>query len=386
MKILTLPVMVLIILTAMCTVTACANKNITVQINSAAVEFDVPPQIINDRTMVPMRKIFEALGAAVTWDEKTKTATGQRDNTTVSVTVGSETIYKNGMPISTDSPAVLKDDRVLVPVRAIAEGFDCSVDWDGSTKTVMIKAEEKEFIELEGEKYNLTFYDDFNGTELDTSKWSLCKEQERQDVGGWWDDSMTSLDGEGNLVITSAIDQNGRPVSGAIATKGKFEQTKGYFEIRCKLQKATGFWSAFWMMCEAQELIGNGGVDGIEIDIFEAYDVREKMIHHTFHWDGYGAEHKKTGEPVYVPKCYDGKFHTFSMLWTDSEYIFYVDGKETYRLGEGDPDFPGSCTQPLYLKVSSEFGTWSGDYHEAELPDSFVVDYVKAYSKAVPSA
>lgn len=384
MKKLSLPVIVFIIMTAMCTVTACANKNITVQINNTAVEFDVVPQIINDRTMVPMRKIFEALGADVTWDEKTKTATGKKDKTTVLISVGSEKIYKNGIPTFVDSPAVLFDNRILVPVRAVAESFGCGVEWDSGTKTVMITAlsetEGNEFIELEGEKYYLTFYDDFNGTELDLNKWSLCMEQERQDVGGWWDDSMTSLDGEGNLVITSSIDQSGRPISGAIATKGKFEQVKGYFEIRCKLQNASGFWSAFWMMCEAQELVGNGAADGVEIDIFEAYDVKEKMIHHTFHWDGYGTAHKKAGKPVYVPKCYDGNFHVFSMLWTDNEYIFYVDGKETYRLSEGDPDFPGSCTYPLYLKVSTEFGTWSGDYNESELPDVFVVDYVKAYN------
>ena len=66
---------------------ATANENITVYLDDILLSFDVPPQIIDGRTMVPMRKIFESLGAVVTWDESTQTVTGKRGDTTVNVSI-----------------------------------------------------------------------------------------------------------------------------------------------------------------------------------------------------------------------------------------------------------------------------------------------------------
>ncbi len=109
---------------------------------------------------------------------------------------------------------------------------------------------------------------------------------ERQDVGGRWEPSMAELDGKGHLVISADI-SDGVPVSGAIRSKGRFEQTEGYFEIRCRLQSSAGFWSAFWLMCDGANSVGNGARDGAEIDIFEAYDTENKLICHALHWDGY---------------------------------------------------------------------------------------------------
>jgi len=363
---------------------ALADNVVSVEINGVPIEFDVAPRIINDRTMVPMRKIFESLGATVTWNEETETATGVKDGTTVEITINSSILYKNGEVIELDSPAVLAEDRTLVPVRAVAESFGCKVLWDDATQTVMIdtsSADQKvtETIVVDGKKHYMTFCDNFNGTELDFEKWSFSPEMQRQDAGGRWDNSMAFLDGNGNLVIRSAVDANGIPVSGSVRTKDKFEQTTGYFEIRCKLQKARGFWGAFWLMCDGEYSVGNGAKDGVEIDIFESCSAENKMVHHALHWDGYLENHRSTAKSIYAPECYDGEFHTFSMLWTDKEYVFYIDGKETYRVDEKNPEFPGACTVPVYMKISSEFGSWAGAHNPSELPDDIVVDYVKVY-------
>ncbi len=114
------------------------DGEITVTINSQVLEFDVPPQIINDRTMVPMRKIFESLGAVVTWDDLSQTATGKKGDTVVNISVNSTTLFKNSTPFVLDVAPVLINDRVLVPARAIAESFGCTVDWDDKTDTVII--------------------------------------------------------------------------------------------------------------------------------------------------------------------------------------------------------------------------------------------------------
>ncbi|MBQ3110729.1 MAG: leucine-rich repeat protein [Clostridia bacterium] len=94
--------------------------------------------IKNDRTMVPMRAIFESLGADVSWDDSTKTAIGVKDGVEVKITIGENVLYKNGEAIELDAPAEITNDRTMVPVRAISEAFGCTVEWDNETKTVEI--------------------------------------------------------------------------------------------------------------------------------------------------------------------------------------------------------------------------------------------------------
>lgn len=114
------------------------DDRITVKVSDERVRFDQEPIIYNSRTMVPMRKIFEAIGADVTWDENTKTASGKRGDRTVKVTIGSKKMYVNKKLIEIDTPAMLVGDRTLVPVRAISEGLGCEVDWDGNKRLVSI--------------------------------------------------------------------------------------------------------------------------------------------------------------------------------------------------------------------------------------------------------
>ena len=116
------------------------GENISVYVDGKAVNFDVPPTTINDRTMIPLRATFEMLGASVLWDEYTQTVTGEKNGVTVRLTIGSNVLYKNGVPISLDVPPMLINDRTLVPVRAISEAFGCKVDWDDNTQSVIISS------------------------------------------------------------------------------------------------------------------------------------------------------------------------------------------------------------------------------------------------------
>lgn len=72
---------------------AMADEDIKVTLDGKALSFDVPPQIINDRTMVPLRAIFEALGASVDWNQATKTVTSTKGDTTIKLTIDSNTMY-----------------------------------------------------------------------------------------------------------------------------------------------------------------------------------------------------------------------------------------------------------------------------------------------------
>ena len=112
--------------------------SINVLIDGDYIKFDVKPQVINGRTLVPMRKIFEELGATVDWNDSTQTAIGTKENTTVQFTIDDYTMYKNGVSSKLDVPAQLINGRTLIPIRAVSEAFNCQVGWDGNTNTVSI--------------------------------------------------------------------------------------------------------------------------------------------------------------------------------------------------------------------------------------------------------
>ncbi|MBQ7875812.1 MAG: hypothetical protein IJ316_00840 [Clostridia bacterium] len=111
---------------------------IQIIVDGKMLKVDTDPYIKNDRTMVPMRAIFEALGATVSWDNDTRTAIGVKDNNEVEITIGENVLYKNGEAIELDCVAEITNNRTMVPVRAISEAFDYIVEWDNEAKVVNI--------------------------------------------------------------------------------------------------------------------------------------------------------------------------------------------------------------------------------------------------------
>ena len=121
-------------------ITARAEDDIKVVLDGVTIEFDVPPQIVNDYTMVPMRAIFEALGYTVSWNQEDREASGIDSlGNTISMKINFFYIERNGKTIWTEAPAQIIDERTMVPVRALAEASNCFVDWDGDTRTVIIE-------------------------------------------------------------------------------------------------------------------------------------------------------------------------------------------------------------------------------------------------------
>lgn len=115
-----------------------SQSGITVLVNGASVSFDQPPVVENGRTLVPLRAIFEALGANVGWDQDTQTVSASKSGIQISLKLGSTKMYVNGSAKTLDVPAKVINSRTLVPVRAVSEAFGCDVQWDGNTQTVII--------------------------------------------------------------------------------------------------------------------------------------------------------------------------------------------------------------------------------------------------------
>ena len=112
--------------------------DISVYVKGEEVAFDVPPQIIDGRTMVPVRAIFEAMGAEVTWDGQTQCALAKKGAATVKMTLGSTALWVDGQVKTMDvSPAVV-NGRTLAPAKYVAESFGYKVIWDEATKSVWI--------------------------------------------------------------------------------------------------------------------------------------------------------------------------------------------------------------------------------------------------------
>ncbi len=107
-------------------------------LDGRALVFDVPPIIENDRTLVPLRAIFEALGAAVDWDGASRTVTSRKGSTTVILSIGSFTPTVNGQVRQLDTAAKIVGDRTLAPLRFVGEAFGSTVGWEESTRIVTI--------------------------------------------------------------------------------------------------------------------------------------------------------------------------------------------------------------------------------------------------------
>ena len=220
----------------------------------------------------------------------------------------------------------------------------------------------------------LVWQDEFDGTDLDSTKWKTAPEWFRQGASYWSPDNY-HLNGAGRLTL-SVTESNGIVYAGAIRTHRLFDRTYGYFEVRCKLPQIKGGWAAFWMMPYGNHP-GDAGRDGTEIDIFESINGWNNKVQHALHWDGYGVEHQKVSQSFTRSDLYDGGFHTFGVWWTENEYIFYIDNEETWRTSDG-----GVSQVKQYLKLTMEVSNadWPGKWSEQiEKPIPWMIDYVRVY-------
>lgn len=116
-----------------------AQSNIQVKLDGSYVKFSgQEPTVINNRTMVPLRGIFENLGYSIEWDANTKTATLNKDNKSISIQTGADRFSVNGVGKELDVPAQILNGSLMLPLRAIGEAAGLSVVWDSNSKTVIM--------------------------------------------------------------------------------------------------------------------------------------------------------------------------------------------------------------------------------------------------------
>lgn len=263
--------------------------------------------------------------------------------------------------------------------------------------------------------FQLCWSDEFDGNELDKSKWEFRLNMMGKRWPSWTDsEKALRLDGKSNAVFT-LVEEDGRlccaqlqtgnnymdePVGenksfdqgdNVVATKdrlewpiGKLHAQKhlfkyGYYECRCRLQQKNGWWSAFWMQSPVIGSTLDAETSGSEVDIMESFRPGKIQWHNVF-CAGYGPDSRRT-KVGGVEGLDTSVFHRFGLLWDETGYTFYIDGVED---GHVDADV---SQIPEFLLISTEVYGYRKPGH-APIPeaydavgDTFVVDYVRVFQR-----
>ncbi|MFS0726574.1 stalk domain-containing protein [Paenibacillus sp. 1P07SE] len=115
-----------------------SSKAVHVVIDGSRRSFPQPAIIKDGRTLVPLRGIFEALGASVRWDQATQTVSATKENTTVILRIGQSTASVNGQTVTLAGRAEVIGGSTMVPLRFVSEALGANVHWDARTSTAII--------------------------------------------------------------------------------------------------------------------------------------------------------------------------------------------------------------------------------------------------------
>ncbi len=255
--------------------------------------------------------------------------------------------------------------------------------------------------------WKLVFADDFNGSSLDTRKWSRIDYQPHP-VADWrryqsQDKSLVKF-GKKNGVSAMTLwgkygyykTQSNQQVAkqtyacGGVYTLNTFSFQYGYVEVRARFDCVQGTWPAIWMLPKGAKPWPNGG----EIDILEHLN-HDASVYQTIHYSK-ANDGKNTGTKGVHPAFTKGKpngWHTYGMKWTPDAITFYLDGKQTGIIKKpADPAVAwpfDDADSEFYLLIDQQIG---GKWVEGEgkkgidqatlkkTGAAFAIDYVKVYS------
>ncbi|WEG16630.1 copper amine oxidase N-terminal domain-containing protein [Alkalihalophilus pseudofirmus] len=152
---------------------AAAKSNVKVMVDGHVVELDVPATIKEGRTLVPVRGVFELLGLDVAWNQQQRTAEITGDNNLVKLTLGNQTAVVNGQTAQLDVPVSMVDNRLLIPLRFVAEQFEYGVDWNQASRTVHVTSAPGVVVQDVEEFLKAALEADLNSYSADMKLWQV---------------------------------------------------------------------------------------------------------------------------------------------------------------------------------------------------------------------
>jgi beta-glucanase (GH16 family) len=236
-------------------------------------------------------------------------------------------------------------------------------------------------------EWSKTFDDEFDGTSLDASRWSVSGPNYWDKLGHFSEQNVIIGDGVVRLRVEKKRghhdDDPSKPetdyAEGYLHTFDHWVQRYGYFEARMKLPSAPGLWPAFWMMPDRgqgdRQSTSNGGMEFDILEHLTGWGPNRYNI--AMHWDGYGKEHKSTGsDRIYVQPDKDG-FIVAGLLWEPGRLVYYGNGSEVLRF-----ESPRVANVPAILMFTMPTGGWDNTpLDDQKLPADFVIDWVRAWQR-----
>ena len=283
---------------------------------------------------------------------------------------------------------------------------------------------------LEKGGYELVWGDEFDGDQIDYTKWRVGYKGGVRRAGYYLDTEDAVFVKDGALTIRTRYMEDGvygpgwytswvdsavsDTVGSSIAHSDEyrgFSGKYGYYEVRCITPPSVGIWSAFWLMPDggaagmSENDIKGTGTDGLEVDVMESpyMYVNGSYNVHVVHGEGYSNTRSDRSVTYEVPGMYS-QYHTYGVLWTEEEYVFYIDGRETWRTKYSpDGETLGVSQVEEYLLLTVEVGGyqaedgtlhpgvtlengeevpyWCGnpDDNDKTKAYDFIIDYVRVY-------
>jgi beta-glucanase (GH16 family) len=224
----------------------------------------------------------------------------------------------------------------------------------------------------------LTFDDEFNGTNIDTSNWIILEGPHYYNEGEneWFDPAHVKIT-DGNLIIhtdtTPHRDYQGsyNYESGDILSRGKFQQLYGYFEFRAKVPMTPGVWPA-------DVLLSWNDSWPPEIDVQELCAEQMGRIIETNHYSDDAGVHKAGGPNFEIGSIDRKEWHTYAVAWEPNSVSWYIDGKYT---GDVRQPYADMSHVPMYITINTATGGWGGDPSRGTWPQDFITDYVHVYQR-----
>jgi beta-glucanase (GH16 family) len=252
--------------------------------------------------------------------------------------------------------------------------------------TVVVSCKQSDPIQRE---YSLVWSDEFNGTELDLTKWEV-QTGDGSDYGLWrWGNNEDqyyrkeniSVDG-GSLKIKS-IKQSFAGydyTSARIRSLNKGDFKYGKIEASIRMDKTVGLWHAFWMLPSNPK---RGWPFSGEIDIMEYVGKTPDRILNYIHFADVSDNHQFMGAETIIAE--DNNFHKYSVEWNENEIVWYRDSVETYKVLRTNEritntwPFDAEFHLLLNTAIGGNLGGPTVDANALQLPKYMVVDYVRVY-------
>lgn len=228
-----------------------------------------------------------------------------------------------------------------------------------------------------GDGWQMKFSDDFNGSDLDTSKWSPCffwgspsgcTNGGAGDLQWFQSDEVSVSDGTLRLRAQKRQSNGKEYTSGMIASHDKFAFQYGYAEFRAKVPKGNGYWPTLWLLPQSKNWPP-------ELDVAEFVGSNTNNVHMTLHYNS-GGKQSSTGWWGGID--FSADFHTYAVEWAPDKLVWYVDGVERRRYtGEGIPQ------EPMYVTATLALGAaWTVPPDgSTPFPGYLEIDHIKVWQR-----